>query len=113
MHLAMMPEHRAWTHLGGAHDAHGEAPLAGQQQRLVHLVKGLVEGLHAGHALVARQVAPAAAGVQEPLALVAVVLVPVGSEPGSGLGSVLGLAPQLVLAVASVRNAHGRSRSSW
>ncbi len=62
--------------LGGAHDANGQALLAGRQQRLIHLVERLVERLHAAHALVSGEVAPAAAGVQEPLALVAVVLVP-------------------------------------
>jgi hypothetical protein len=72
----------------GADDAHREAALAGQQQRLVHLVEGLVERLDLAHALVARQVAPAAARVQEPLALVAVVLVPEQAPPGATSGNI-------------------------
>lgn len=66
----------AETRLVGADDADGESLLAGQQQRLVHLVKGLVEGLDFAHALIARQVAPAAAGVQEPLPLILIILIP-------------------------------------
>ena len=40
-------------HRMGAHDAHRQALLAREQQRLVHLVKGLVEGLDLVHPLVA------------------------------------------------------------
>ena len=69
------------TCLVGADDADREALLAGQQQRLVHLVKGLVEGLDLAHALITRQVASAAASVQEPLPLVPVVLVPATACP--------------------------------
>lgn len=47
----------------GSHDADGEALLAGDEERLVHLVKGLVEGLDLVHALVAGQVAATAASV--------------------------------------------------
>ena len=69
------------TRLVGADDTDGEALLAGQQQRLVHLLEFLVEGLDLAHALVARQVAPAAARVQKPFPLVLVVLIPTWLPP--------------------------------
>lgn len=69
----------------GADNAHGQALLAGDEQRLVHLVEGLVEGLDLVDALVARQVAPAAARVQKPLPLIQIVLIPgiCTQQPGS------------------------------
>lgn len=47
-------------------------------ERQIHLVKDLVVGLLLARALVTAQVAAPAAGVQEPLAMVFVILVPNG-----------------------------------
>ncbi len=63
-------------YLVGTDNAYREALLAGNEQRFVHLVKGLVERLDLIDPLVAGQVAPSAARVQEPLPLIQVILIP-------------------------------------
>lgn len=73
----------------GADDADGVAFEAAEAQGLVELLELLVEGVGVVGALVAAEVSAAAAGVEEPVAVVLVVLV--APREGHGLGPHLGL----------------------
>ena len=69
-------EMQSTTRLERADHPDWQPLFARYQQRLVHLGELLVKGLHVGHPLVAAQVPAPAAGVEEPLALIPIILVP-------------------------------------